>query len=535
MSSKGIFRISVLVSLVFLVYFLSAVTRTCDGQQTSYSSEMTFANISVSLNSLDLPMRAVNFTIFGTFDFNFNASGDLSAQMYAFDSYVGLLQLVNMTSGGNLSSYQVNSSQSSFSRFFEGGPEAYPFDQYQFNITLEFGFSGVSIRDNTTTANWRSMWPLRVQYEGPSDQTLSITQIPAGLEKAPRISMSCTLNRPQWQGYATLLPIFLMFALMGFIPLLKTEAQEMTYRLSVCLAVLTSAIAYSFSVQSTLPPGRYYLSIPEALVYTVIGSLTIFIIFTIISHRMVTGSLGRVFVDLTAIVSSIALLAFTFWTFYTNRIVSIFPYTYYGIFRTEWTIVAFLLAGVFILAFWKLHKLHEIPISYADALNTWLYVMGYSLGAYWLFVLSYTNWALAGSVLSTDLIPHLTLILFFAILTLVVYALKRWAYKRKLETSLFNYPPYIVSSFIFVGTLGNLILLLTPTLNQVFLWFVQTVLFIGVSVILVLIRKNSKPRALAEQVQTLQKIVERLDAIQKAKDEMKSRLKFDEKRRVLKD
>jgi hypothetical protein len=489
MPTKARSRISFLVLLIFFVWFFSAIAETCYCQETSSALEIKHVNISVSLTDLDLPMREVNFTQFATFGFNFNASANITALVRAFDGYIGDMQLRNVTSGGNWSNFQINTDHSSFVGYFKGGPETYPFDEYEFNVTLDFLLPDVSITENTTVnANWASTWPLRVQFEGPSNCFVSTTQTPSG----PRVSMQCTLNRPQWRGYATLLPVYLMFALMGFITLLKTDSSGMTYRLSVCLAVLTSAMAYSFSIQSTLPPGRYYLSIPEALIYTVIGSLTIFIVFTIISHRMVSGALEQMLMDMTAAIFSTALLAFFFLTFYTNSVVNIFPYTYVGILRTEWTIIPFLFAGILILLLWKLCKVSELPTSYIDRLSKWFYIVGYSLSAYWVAVVLYINWSLSGSAVSFNLIPTLEAILFFAILSLVVeIPLRRWVHRHKIGKQLSNYFSYMVSSLVFSIMIGNLVLLLTPNIGQLYVSILQAILFLSLAATLVCFKKES--------------------------------------------
>jgi len=479
----------VLISLVFVASFSSIVMKTSDNASvvknasTAFNNQqtkgpgMTYATIGITLNSLDLSMRTANVSLSFVCGFNFNDTNNMTVEIWTSDVFTGVFELVSAVSGANSSFYQINPATSSFNAYFNGGPELYPFDHYEFNVTL-VTFGNLQLFQNTTIESVAvSAWPLRAQFNGPLDTLNATTQTTNGIS----ISITFGLNRPLWQGYATLLPIYLMFALLGSITLLKTSRREMTFRLEVCLAVLTSALAYSFSIQSTLPPGRYYLSIPEALIYTVIGSLTIFIVFTLTSYRFIASNIGRIMADLAAAIFSVALLGFIFITFYTNSVIEIYPYSYNNIVITELTILPLLFFGILLLFFRKVHDMIKrfrkgngltgyFTRSYVDRISLGTYIIGYGLGVYLLITAWYIQWLLGASVESV-IVSNFTGLTFFVVLGIVAYATRRmqsWLHFDELVVLAIS---DMIGYFIFTITLGNLFLVLWPVNNQAYVSF----------------------------------------------------------------
>jgi hypothetical protein len=501
--------------LVFLTSFSSFLIRTSNavsvpnGQRNyvAATNGMTYANIGIILNSLDLSMRQVNFNMSVIFGFNFNASTNMTMQIWTSDALIGNVELINTTSGLNASTYQISPGTSSFNGYFRGGPEMYPFDHYEFNITLDLFAYDLQLFENTTIeSTCVSMWPLRAQFNGPLDTFNSTTQTSYGIG----VSITFGLNRPLWQGYATLLPIYLMFALIGSITLLKTDERDLILRLSVCLAVLTSALAYIFSIQSTLPPGRYYLSIPEALVYTVIGSLTIFIMFTLASYRFMARSINRIIMDAIAAIFSIAVLGFIFITFYTNSVVEIYSYSYNNILVAEVTIIPFLFLGLYLLAFQRIYDMVKrsrkredlsgyFTNSYINSLSMGIYAIGYGLSIYLFIVAWYIQWSL-GISFQSGVLSKLTGILVFVVFGIVVYVLKKETHRLRLSESFTFFVSDTVGNLIFMLTLGNLIFVLSPTANSTYMSILVYLIWGLLSLLFWLLRRNASAQPISKQL-----------------------------------
>jgi hypothetical protein len=500
-----------LLALIFLTLSFNSLEAhassaiVTDISQQESSQGMDYAFVSVTLNSLDLSLRKVNFSLSGSFGFNYDPLANLTVRVSTFGTYVGDIKLIEIISGQNSSQYVVSADASSLSGYLRGGPEMYPFDHYEFNFTLDLFLPTTQIFANTTIdSSCQSVWPLRAQFDGPLDVSNSTTQTPIG----PSISISCGINRPLWQGNATLLPIYLMFALIGSLTLIETKKREMTFRLSVCLAVLTSALAYIFSVQNTLPIGRFYLSIPEVLVYSVIGSLTIFIIFSLVSHGFIVSNTRRIITDAAASVFSIALMGFMFLTFYTNSTVAIYTYSYSNVLRTESIISMFSFSGLlFLIVRWLYHLVKStrnrqtlggcLDCSRVDSLSKGIYAIGYALGAYLLIIVFYIRWSLGTQVATFDPSPALISVSILVIFGTGTYILRRVVSTLKSNKHYSSIISDVVGSAVFAYTFGYLILVLYPALPQGTLSAVQMSMLIFFSLIFIGLRniiKASSPQ-----------------------------------------
>jgi len=399
---KGkVFRYRVTFYLLFFsilyIYFSSLTGNVAFGQENETKPSMTYASISVELRELDLSMRRITFELSGTCGLNFNSSQKIiHIGISTHGSPVGMTKMDKAVSGQNSSAFQINASMSEFTGYFLGGPETFPFDRYEFNFTLSFFLPGVEISDNDIHASCRPVWPLKAQFEGPLDISSNVTQNSHG----PRISIVCALNRPSWRGYATLMPLYLIFALIGFTAILKTDSPDLRYRIMAYLAVITLAIGYNLAIQNVLPQGRYYLSFAEALIYGVIGSATIFLILAFTSYRM---KLDSFFTDIIAGIFSIGLLSFLILTFYIAPYVDILTHHLVNIHTMEWTVSICLLSGVIVLItqhFYKLLKDYQsgrklkflYDSEWRDNLTKWIYWVNFSLNFCCLIITVYIVW-----------------------------------------------------------------------------------------------------------------------------------------------
>lgn len=457
---------------------------------------MSYAYVDIWLVNLDLTMRRVSFNLSGSFGFAFNTSEQITIDVWTVGVHAGYAKLVNDGYNENVTHFHVSNSTTSFSGFFTGGPEMYPFDHYIFNFTLEFHFIDVFISENTkVNSECISSWPMAAQFDGPLDVSNHTLQGSNG----PVVSILCRLDRPMWLGYASLLPVCLMFALIGFIPLLRTR-KETTFRLSVCLAVLTSAMAYSFSIQNTLPPGRYYLSIPEALIYVVIGSLTIFVIFTVAAHRFVASSVGQVIMDASAALFSTALLGFLFLTFYTTGRVAVFWQTYNSIVGVELSIVALLFSGLLLIILRKAFSLKKsknlleyegnLNPSSLDTLNKGLYIDGYALSFYAIVVIWYIGWSSQSSSLVSDVLLMVSQTCVFIFLGITPYILRRIFLWRRKKSSISPHFSDTVGSFILGWGLGDLMVVLWPGLIISVILFYKLLLWLLLALLFWLLRSS---------------------------------------------
>lgn len=337
-----------LAFLPVLMNFPSAFAKDVNQQKNQTELRMTYALVTAELVDLDLPMRRVNFKLGGSFNFNFNSTCEsFLVTVSTQGSDIGNIVIRKELPGGiNSSWFSINTTESEFGGYFRGGPETYPFDRYEFNFTLKFYIENTTLSTEDINANCFIRWPLLAQFEGPLDEFATVIQTPQG----PSISFGFALSRPIWRGYATLLPLYLVFAVLGFTILLRTDSRGLSYRMTAYMSVAASALTYSISIQNTLPAGRYYLSIPEALVYGVIGTATISMILAFVSYRM---RIRHIFTDVVAAISSAGLLLFLFLTFYFAKYVDIGPHEFFNIVSVEWAILVLLFSGMFALAIYR--------------------------------------------------------------------------------------------------------------------------------------------------------------------------------------
>jgi hypothetical protein len=340
MSNCSRFLLLLLTTFIIVAFFPSFSKGEAANQQTETKLKITYFNINVELVDLDLVARRARFNLSGTLGLNFNASSDIYYVTVAtMGSDLGQTRFGKVTSGLNSSVFQMYANESGFSGYFWGGPETYPFDRYRFNFTLSSLLQNVSLSADNVTFTYNVDWPLRAQFDEPSENFTSVTHSDSG----PIVSVGYVLNRPEWRGYSTLLPIYLIFALLGFSTLIKIDSNKLTQRIAVYTAVLTSALAYSISVQNVLPSGRYYLSIPEALIYGTIGSAATFIISTLVACRF---RISQILADTIAAVISQAFLSSLLLTFYFAKYVEIDSYQFTHILSTQWVIIGLVFIGI---------------------------------------------------------------------------------------------------------------------------------------------------------------------------------------------
>lgn len=357
MSKSSCFLLLLVAILMIWTFFPFISGEEITSQQQSGSElKITYLNINVELVDIDLVARRANFNLTGTLGLNFNASNDnLYVSVATRGSDLGQIIFVKYDSGLNSSNFQTYQNESGFIGFFQGGPETYPFDRYRFNFTLSFFLPDVLLTAQNVTFSYFVDWPLRAQFDQLSDNFTSVTQS----DRGPVVSVGYALNRPEWRGYATLLPIYFIFALLGFSTFIKIEPDKLSYRIAVYMAVFTSALTYSISLQNILPPGRYYISIPEMLVYSIIGGATTFLIATLLAYRF---RINRVLTDITAAIVTQAFLSFLLLTLYFVPYVEIdFNYLPVRLLAMQWIILALFFGTVYVSAISDFRALgHEI-------------------------------------------------------------------------------------------------------------------------------------------------------------------------------
>lgn len=382
----------------FVLPFLCFIPLFCfpivGANKLSDEATMNVGSLNAYLIDMDLVMRRVHFNLSGYFSFSFNSTVDTySVQVSTFDSFVQHVTL------DRVGLYDFRMNETELYGIFHGGPETYPFESYEFNFSLSFMISGITTVKNAERAYVSVGWPLRSQFEEPSQSVPSVNQTSYKVD----ISFGCTLNRPLWVGYATLLPLYLIFALLGFTVLAKTSLRFLTFRMTAYVSVLGSALAYSLSIQSALPPGRLFLSVPEVLVYSIIGSATIFAILTLVSSQIRTS---RFVADVVAVISSIAFLCLFLSTFYTASYVKIGAYELANILTVERIIVFLLLSGIFaggVIHLVQLFRHHRTRSSLRSLLTTKLldnftrgiYASWFTL-EFWLTIVVVYVWSVAG-------------------------------------------------------------------------------------------------------------------------------------------
>ena len=350
MSNSSRFLLLLLTVFIIAAFFPSFSKGEAANQQTETKLEITYFSVNVELIDLDLVARRASFNLSGTLGLNFNASYDVYYVTVATKgSDIGQTRFGKVTSGLNSSVFQMYANESGFSGYFWGGPEIYPFDRYRFNFTLSFLLQNVSLSADNVTFSYNVDWPLRAQFDEPLENFTSVTHSDSG----PIVSVGYVLNRPEWRGYSTLLPIYFIFALLGFSTFIKIDSDKLTQRIAVYTAVLTSALAYSISVQNVLPSGRYYLSIPEALLYGIIGSAAIFIISTLVACRF---RISQILADTIGAVISQAFLSFLLLTFYFAKYVEIDSYQFALILSTQWVIISLVFIEIVSLALFDFYN-----------------------------------------------------------------------------------------------------------------------------------------------------------------------------------
>ena len=367
------------------------------GQFDETELKITYFNVTAKLANLDLVARRVHFTLSGTLGFDFNASSEVYyVTVDTMGTYIGTTRIGKVFSGLNSSVFAISSNESSFDGYFSGGPETYPFDRYRFNFTLSFLLQDVSLAPENVTFSQAIDWPLRAQFDDPSAKFTNVTQTASG----PAVSVGFSLDRSEWQGYATLLPIFFIFALLGFSTFIKIERNRLTHRIAIYTAVFTSVLAYSISLQNTLPLGRYYLSIPEVLIYSTLAGATIFLIGTLLAYRF---KINLVLVDVSSVIITQAFLSFLLLTFYFAKYVEIdYAYLPSRIFNMQWIILALFFFTVYFSAISDFRALRQERIGFKhltmklDNIIKRLYIISFVLDICTLGIIAFENSVRAG-------------------------------------------------------------------------------------------------------------------------------------------
>ena len=359
MSKSRSFGLLLLAALTFMT-LLPLITGAESTRRIGENElKITYFNVSVQLADLDLISRRVHFTLSGTLGFDFNASSDIYyITVETMGTYTGMTRMGKVISAPNSSAFAIYSNESGFDGYFSGGPETYPFDRYRFNFTLSFLLQGVTLAPENVTFSQAIDWPLRAQFDAPSAALTSVTQTAGG----PAVSVGFSLDRSEWRGYATLLPIFFIFALLGFSTFIKIEPDKLTHRIAIYTAVFTSVLAYSISLQNTLPLGRYYISIPEVLIYSILAGATIFLIGTLLAYRF---KINLVLVDIISVIITQAFLSFLLLTFYFAKYVEIdYAYLPSHMLNMQWIILALFSFTVYFSAISDFRALSQEGIGF---------------------------------------------------------------------------------------------------------------------------------------------------------------------------
>jgi len=335
-----------LVALVSFLFCVSALTfQPVEGTTclASYNDSLSVrsVNVAVRVYDLNLETRYAKVHLFANINFDFNSTYEqIICHVYSvYDLYVAQLELAKR----GTSYYEIKDEMKDkdWDISFRGGPEVYPFDRYEFNVTFAF----CVLLDNTTLPiDPRSVmvslgFPAMFQWDGPLDTG-------AQSEKRydwPSVSVTFAVQRPQWEAYAIITPILFILFLVGFSAFLDTNREEVGYRFLMYIVALLTTIGYFTLIQNALPAGRHYLSTPEASMYGVLGASIFFFAFSLVSYK--TG-VNRVVCDSIAIALSIAFVSFIILTFYLNPHIFLTMYTFEKFLLLEWAFSAILLIGL---------------------------------------------------------------------------------------------------------------------------------------------------------------------------------------------
>jgi len=311
--------------------------------QASYEDGLSVRSSSVwiRIEELNLETRHAKVKLFANIVVDFNLTQPyIECHVYSlYNDYVADLTLTRRGIGY----YEISDDmkEKSWDALFRSGPEVYPFDRYEFNVTFAFAIrlDNNTLPEDSARASVGLDWPARAQWDGPLDE------VPVfGQEFGwPSISVAFAVQRPIWKAYATLTPIVLMFFIIGLSTLLESNRNDIVYRFQIYLSAILAAIGYYTMIQSSMPPGTYYITTPEALTYGVLSASIFFFASSLVSYR--TG-VSQVLSDTIAIALSMAVVSFMILTFYLRPYVYFARYTFENFLWAEWVISVMLLTGL---------------------------------------------------------------------------------------------------------------------------------------------------------------------------------------------
>lgn len=370
-STRKKYTLLIFLFLIISLLSLGLSSKAYGVEAVEPPSGLTYSSVRIELEDIDLQSGEARIRIFSVQSFNFNATSDrfvMDVEQWG-GSHVGQATFWKTGKGPKFSHFQINETTREFKVYFRGSPETYPFDRYEFNVTLVFWMSientTVPLREEERIAY---LDPYLAKYwDGPLDVRVATGNRSHWLT----VSTSFAVQRPIWQGYSNIAPILLVFLMIGFSILLKPEGNELTTKVTVFLSAFIFTTSYYIAILNSVPVKGRYLSVAELLVYSLFISIVAFVVFNLIAYKT---KCNHVLMHTLAIISSIALVAFLFITFYLQMPFGVFPYSILSILYIQFLISGALIAGLFfhfILIIWNWIK-KGIPTPKFSALEGYI-------------------------------------------------------------------------------------------------------------------------------------------------------------------
>lgn len=174
-----------------------------------------------------------------------------------------------------------------------GYSDWYPFDQY---VTF-LSFEDVPKYDTRLHVFTRANYFWDVHH----DVSYEYTNIPVHI----------TLKRNVWWSSVVLLPILAIYSMLG-ASLWVDASKKIGVRLTLFLAVFAAAFTHLFAISSDLP-FRYFLSLPELLLFSIIICSSIFTVLSIVQTKK---SFNGEILDLWALSLSLSIISICFSLMY---------------------------------------------------------------------------------------------------------------------------------------------------------------------------------------------------------------------------
>jgi len=185
-----------------------------------------------------------------------------------------------------------------------GDASLYPFDRYNLdlNFTLFFmtasaSYSSEAIYFARFSDNY--VWQLRSTSTANPDAL-----------SGSRISVHIDFDRKLESAYSVVLPLILGFVALGVVPMLRRS--NLSARTAICLAILTFAVAFPFTISSFVPQSASRATLAETGFISLLAYSVVFLITSVFASLLAkpVAHEGNLDLILDGIGSLIALLLF---------------------------------------------------------------------------------------------------------------------------------------------------------------------------------------------------------------------------------